>query len=66
MNRDLEVLTLLLLDPCLTTDEAAREAAARTHTAAVVSETRTQSNSRERKIRRSAHMPANEGPAVGF
>ncbi len=24
MNRDLDVLTLLLLDPCLTTDEAAR------------------------------------------
>jgi hypothetical protein len=66
MNRDLEVLTLLLLDPCLTTDEAAREAAARMHTAAVVSETRTQPHSRERKIRRGTHTPANEGPAVGF
>jgi hypothetical protein len=28
MNRDLDVLTFLLLDPCLTTDEATREAAA--------------------------------------
>ena len=31
MNRDLDVLTLLLLDPCLTTDEATREAAATTN-----------------------------------
>ena len=29
MNRDLDLLTLLLLDPCLTTDEARREVAAR-------------------------------------
>lgn len=28
MDRELDVLTLLLLDPCLTTDEATREAAA--------------------------------------
>jgi hypothetical protein len=28
MDRDLELLTALLLDPCLTTDEAVREAAA--------------------------------------
>ena len=41
MDRDLDVLTLLLLDPCLTTDEAAREAAARTHTASVIAEART-------------------------
>ena len=33
MDCDLDVLTLLLLDPCLTADEAAREAAARTYTA---------------------------------
>jgi hypothetical protein len=29
MDRDLDVLTALLLDPCLTTGEAIREAAAR-------------------------------------
>jgi hypothetical protein len=29
MDRDLEVLTALLLDPCLTADEALREATAR-------------------------------------
>ena len=29
MDRDLEVLTALLLDPCLTADEALREAHAR-------------------------------------
>jgi hypothetical protein len=66
MNRDLDVLTLLLLDPCLTSDEAAREAAARRHTAAVVSETRTQPDARGRKLRDAARAPANDGPAVGF
>lgn len=29
MDRNLDLLTVLLLDPCLTADEAAREAAAR-------------------------------------
>jgi hypothetical protein len=64
MNRDLDVLTFLLLDPCLTADEAAREAAARTHTAAVVSEARTRPEGR-RKLRDAA-APAADGPAVGF
>ena len=36
MNRDLDLLTLLLLDPCLTTGEAAREAAALAHAASSV------------------------------
>jgi hypothetical protein len=66
MNRDLDVLTLLLLDPCLTTDEASREAAARLHTATVVTETRTQPDARGRKIRNAVRTPTNEGPAVGF
>ena len=66
MNHDLDVLTLLLLDPCLTTDEAAREAAARLHMATVVNETRTQMNPRERKIRNAIRTPPTDGPAVGF
>jgi hypothetical protein len=32
MDRDLDLLTALLLDPCLTTGEAIREAAARRRT----------------------------------
>ncbi len=64
MNRDLDVLTLLLLDPCLTADEAAREAAARTHIAAIVSEARTRPEGR-RKLRDAA-TPSVDGPAVGF
>jgi hypothetical protein len=63
MTRDLDVLTLLLLDPCLTAEEAAREAAARAHTAEVVTEARTRPQ--RRKVREAA-APATDGPAVGF
>lgn len=65
MTRDLDVLTLMLLDPCLTADEAAREAAARRHTATVASEARSKLDARRR---REARDPAREqeGPAVGF
>jgi|GEM_PF-2633104 len=62
MNRDLDILKLLL-DPCLTTDEAAREAAARTHTATIISEMRS---SHEGRKNRPANVPATDGPAVGF
>ncbi|QJW93607.1 hypothetical protein [Frigoriglobus tundricola] len=65
MDRDLDVLTLLLLDPCLTADEAAREAAARTHTAGVVAEARTRPHATGRKARRAA-PEATDGPSVGF
>lgn len=63
MDRDLDLLTLMLLDPCLTADEAAREAAARRYTALAVSEARTNPDAR-RKPR--APRPAEDGPAVGF
>jgi hypothetical protein len=66
MNRDLDMLTLMLLDPCLTTEEAEREAAARTHTALVVSEARAQPDLRGRKIRNAVRTPPTDGPAVGF
>ena len=66
MDRDLDVLTLLLLDPCLTTDEAAREAAARTYTAGAVAEARMRPEARGRKVRRAAPAAATDGPAVGF
>ena len=65
MDRDLDVLTLLLLDPCLTTDEAAREAAARSYTACAVAEARTCPVGPGRKARR-ADPAATDGPAVGF
>jgi hypothetical protein len=65
MDRDLDVLTLLLLDPCLTADEAAREAAARTHTASAVAEARTRPHAVGRRVRR-AEAEATDGPAVGF
>lgn len=66
MNRELDVLTMLLLDPCLTADEAAREAAARQHLAVVVAETRgPHLAARARKALR-AEAPAEDGPAVGF
>lgn len=63
MDRELDVLTMLLLDPCLTADEAAREAAARRHLAAVVAEARD-----ERTAPRKPRRPAlrEDGPAVGF
>lgn len=64
MNRDLDLLTLVLLDPCLTSDEAAREAAARAHTATVASERRTKVDARRRRDRSDEH--AIDGPAVGF
>ena len=65
MNRDLDVLTLLLLDPCLTADEAAREAVARAHTATVIAEARTKPAVPRRKGRQPVpDVP--EGPAVGF
>ena len=64
MDRDLDVLTLLLLDPCLTADEAAREAVARVHTAALVNEVRTRPDVR-RKMR-PPHPAESDGPAVGF
>ena len=63
MTRDQELLTLMLLDPCLTADEAAREAAARAHTATVVGERRDTLDARRR--RESRDHPA-DGPAVGF
>ena len=65
MTRDLDVLTLMLLDPCLTADEAAREAAARRHTAYVASELRSKSDARRRHEPRDPAREC-EGPAVGF
>jgi hypothetical protein len=65
MDTKLDVLTLLLLDPCLTADEAAREAAAWRHTVRVVSDVRAEPASRRRKTRQPE--PADDaGPAVGF
>ena len=58
------MLTLLLLDPCLTADEAAREAAARVHTATVANEARTKPDARARKSRPPHPTPGD--PAVGF
>ncbi len=63
MDRDLDLLTLMLLDPCLTADEAAREAAARRYTALAVSEARANPDAR-RKAR--PPRPVAEEPAVGF
>jgi hypothetical protein len=65
MDRDLDLLTLMLLDPCLTADEAAREAAARSYTATAVAEARTRPQSPRRKARHAA-PEATDGPAVGF
>ncbi|VTR92189.1 unnamed protein product [Gemmata massiliana] len=67
MERELDVLTMLLLDPCLTADEAAREAAARHHLAVVVAEARDEHLSpRARRSLRAERAPAGDGPAVGF
>lgn len=63
MNRDLDVLMLVLLDPCLTADEAAREAAARVHTASAVDEARTKPEGRRKN--RVPHPAPAEAP-VGF
>jgi hypothetical protein len=65
MDRDLDLLTLILLDPCLTADEAAREAAARTYTATAVAEARTRPAAPVRKSRRAA-PEATDSPPVGF
>jgi hypothetical protein len=65
MTRDLDVFTLLLLDPCLTADEAAREAAARVHTATVASAARVRPATRRRDDR-DASESGGDGPAVGF
>jgi hypothetical protein len=64
MTRDLDVLTLLLLDPCLTADEAAREAAARVHTATAVTEARTRPDGRRKCD--PPHSAPPDGPPVGF
>ena len=64
MTRDLDVLTMLLLDPCLTADEAAREAAARAHTATAVAEARTKPDARRKSD--PPHPTPADGPAVGF
>lgn len=61
MDRHLELLTLMLLDPCLTTDEANREAVARVHTA----EARATADA-TRPRRRADELPEAHGPGVGF
>ena len=67
MTRDLELLTLVLLDPCLTADEAAREAAARAHTATLARGSRTKPDARSRREARDPSRDhAADGPAVGF
>jgi hypothetical protein len=65
MDRDRDLLTLMLLDPCLTADEAAREAAARRYAAGVVAEARTRPAPPARKGRRPTPAEAG-GPPVGF
>jgi hypothetical protein len=65
MTRDQELLALVLLDPCLTADEAAREAAARAHTATFASELRTKPHPRRREVRDPREHAA-EGAAVVF
>lgn len=65
MTRDQELLTIMLLDPCLTADEAAREAAARAHTATFASELRSKPTLRRRESREPREHTA-EGPVVGF
>jgi hypothetical protein len=59
MDRNLDLLTLvMLLDPCLTADEAAREAAARRRLMAEVKP--------ERREPRPAPRREPDAPAVGF
>lgn len=65
MNRELDVLTLLLLDPCLTADEAAREAAARQQLA-MVTEVRGEVRRRRERRPQVATAPAEDHPAVEF
>lgn len=64
MTTDLDVLTLMLLDPCLTSDEAAREAAARRHAAGELSEARSKLDARRRREVRDPRE--SDRPAVGF
>lgn len=59
MDRNLDLLTVLLLDPCLTTDEAAREAAARRR---VLVEVKPEG----RREPRPAPRREPDAPAVGF
>lgn len=63
MDRELDVLTMLLLDPCLTADEAAREAAARHHLATAATAPRDE-RTKPRPPRRPA--PRDDRAAVGF
>lgn len=65
MTRDLDVLAVMLSNPCLTADEAAREAAARRHTATVASELRSKLDAKRRREVREPRAET-EGPAVGF
>ncbi len=62
MDHELDVLTMLLLDPCLTADEAVREAAARRHLAAVMAEARDERTTPHKPRRTPAR---DDGPAVG-
>lgn len=59
MDRNLDLLTVLLLDPCLTADEAAREAAARRRVMVEVKPER-------RRETAPAQRREPEAPAVGF
>lgn len=59
MDRNLDLLTVLLLDPCLTADEAAREAAARRRVMVEVKPER-------RREPAPAQRREPEAPAVGF
>jgi hypothetical protein len=52
MNRDLDLVTLLLLDPCLTIDEARREIAARGGNDRPTCETRPVAEPREMQANR--------------
>jgi hypothetical protein len=65
MNRDLDVLAVMLSNPCLTADEAAREAAARRHAAAVTSELRSKLDAKRRREVREPRVES-DGPTVGF
>ena len=65
-DRNLDVLTLLLLDPCLTADEAAREARARAHTATAVAAARTRPAATGRCTRHPPRRATDESTAVGF
>jgi len=59
MDLNLDLLTVLLLDPCLTADEAAREAAARRRVLVEVKPER-------RRETATAPRREPEAPALGF